>query len=252
MPERNPLTIETVQNAAEDGAQARLDRQLDMLERLAEAGLEVAAAVGRRAKTAGPDDDLNGLSLGYARVSRAVRMTIALQSRLIADLKALADSAAQKRIEAEEADENEQAVREETHKVRVVRVVERVLEAEHEDDDQVSPLVLKAEHLLDDEDLYDDILSRPIGDLVAQVCRDLGLSPDWTRLAEEPWAKKEIERGGAGSPFGEWMGRPSTRPSPQAGEGGEPCAGQRFGQHANARQGRAGEAVAGAFRRDTG
>ena len=217
MPERNPDLTETPESAAEDRARSLLDGQLAMLGDLAEAGLEVARAVGRRAKEAGPDEDLNGLSLAYARVSRAVRMTIALQSRLIADLKALADSAAQDRFDAEAFDEDELAVRQETHKVRVVRVVERVIEAEHEDYDQVSGLVLRAEHLLDDEDLYDDILSRPIGDLVAGICRDLGLTPDWARLAEEPWAKKEIERGGAGSPFGD-LKVDRTRPPPLAGE----------------------------------
>jgi len=37
--------------------------------------------------------------------------------------------------------------------------------------------------------------------------------------------------------------------SPACGRGGEPCAGQRFGQHANARRRRAGEGVERAFRR---
>jgi hypothetical protein len=120
---------------APDWARPLVERLLHVLGELAELGLGVARAVECRARAAGPgkDIDLNGLSLAYDRVSRAVRMTIALQSRLI-------------------------------------------------------------------------------GELVASICRDLGLSPDWPRLAEEAWAKKGIESGVAGSPFGAWMAEPTQTP----------------------------------------
>lgn len=188
------------------------DRQLRLLGRLAEAGLEAALAIEARAKAAVQDHtiDLNGLSLAYDRVARAVRMTIALQARLIEDARTRED-------EAEAAAQDDLAERQEIHKIRAVGVVERVIEAERQDFDEVSRLVLKAETLLDDEDLYDDVLSRPIGELVARICRDLGLSPDWTRLAEEAWAKKEMAEGAAGSPFAEWSAD-RTRPPPLAGE----------------------------------
>jgi hypothetical protein len=54
---------------------------------------------------------------------------------------------------------------------------------------------------LDDDDIYGDVIARPVGELVALICRDLGLEPDWARLAEEAWAREEIERGDARSPF---------------------------------------------------
>ena len=199
MTEQAPTSNETPD--AQDWARPLVERQLAVLGELAELGLEAARAVERQARAAGPEVDLKRLTLAYARVSRAVRMTIALQSRLIGELKAREDALADDRVEAETWDDEVLAARVETHKVRAVRVVERVLEAEHEDYDTVSRLVLRAERLLDDETLFDDVLSRPIGDLVARICRDLGLSPDWPRLAEEAWAKAEIESGAAGSPF---------------------------------------------------
>ena len=78
-----------------DADRALLDHQLQLLTRLAEAGLNVALAIERRAARtadAPPDEASNlptpfggDLALAFARVSRAVRMTIALQNRLIAE-----------------------------------------------------------------------------------------------------------------------------------------------------------------------
>ncbi len=69
---------------------------------------------------------------------------------------------------------------------------------------------------LDDEDIYGDVASRPVGELVALICRDLGLDPDWTRLAEEAWAQDEIAEAPVGSPFNDLS---SARPPPFTGEG---------------------------------
>ena len=209
---------------------AESNPQLQLLGRLAEAGLEVALAIEARAKAAVQDHtiDLNGLSLAYDRVARAVRMTIALQARLIEDARTRED-------EAEAAAQDDLAERQEIHKIRAVRVVERVIEAERQDFDEVSRLVLKAERLLDDEDLYDDVLSRPIGELVARICRDLGLSPDWTRLAEEAWAKKEMAEGVEGSPFAEFERFPLPLDGGEVRSGGDGSATARPTGHPHPR-----------------
>jgi hypothetical protein len=70
----------------DDRAHARTERQLELLGALAEIGLEVARAVERRARDAGPDEDLNAIARAYARAARAVRLTVMLQSRLAKDL----------------------------------------------------------------------------------------------------------------------------------------------------------------------
>ncbi len=56
-------------------------RQLEILERLAEVGIGVAESLAKRAKTAGPEE-LNALAADYVRVARAVRQTILLHARL--------------------------------------------------------------------------------------------------------------------------------------------------------------------------
>ena len=54
-------------------ARALAERQLQVLERLAEVGLEVASAVERRAREPadGEDQNLQSLAMAYARATRA-------------------------------------------------------------------------------------------------------------------------------------------------------------------------------------
>src|SRR4051794_18794903 len=85
----------TVPSPAPAGAPARalIERQLATLTRLAEIGMEIAEAAGRQAAAAQSDAGEAALpgdpGLTYSRAARAVRLTIALQSRLAKDLAAL-------------------------------------------------------------------------------------------------------------------------------------------------------------------
>jgi hypothetical protein len=182
-------------------ARPLLERQLSLLGELAEIGLDVARELGRQAKAQPDPAALQHIAMAYSRVSRAVRLTLLLQSKLAKDLEEAADA------EAEDAELFEPGYR---HKFRVERVVERLIKAEHDDEDKIDRLAIEAGERLDDEDLYGDVLDKPIGELVALICKDLGLHPDWSRLAEEAWAQAEIASGAEGSPF---------LPSPSRGEG---------------------------------
>lgn len=185
------------QMIAETRAREQAQAQLALLGELAEIGLEVARAVERRAKEATPDEDLNGLAMAYARVARAVRLTIMLQSNLLEASRRSSDRA-DIRGRPSAAVSADPAYR---RKARVERIVERIAEAEHDDEAVVDRLVVEAQERLDDEDLHGAVLERPLGELVALICRDLGLSPDWGRLAGEAWAREEIVSGAEGSPF---------------------------------------------------
>jgi hypothetical protein len=205
----------------EDWAGALAMRQLRMLGELAEQGLEIGRAIERQARAAAPGDgaDLSALAMAHARAARAVRMSILLQSRLIADLQAAEERAA--RGAAALASAQARRDPEYVHRARVEGIVERVAKAAcGDDEDEIDRLVTEASERLDDEDIYGEVLDRPIGELVALICRDLGLEPDWSSLAEEAWAKVEIESGAEGSPFKGPSRR--TRPPPQAGEAALP------------------------------
>jgi len=195
---------------------ALIERQLWVLGRLAEAGLNVALAIEQQATAAAADPDAaepppslepgrrvvqGDVALAYARASRAVRLTVALQAKLIKDLQALDEVAARLRRGEQAEVERARQARETARKERVERIVERVIRAELNDEDEADRLAEAAWERLDHDDIYGDLTAQPVGEIIARVCRDLGLSPDWAALAEEAWAREEIAGGAAGSPF---------------------------------------------------
>ncbi len=164
-------------------------RQIEMLGEMAEAGFDMVMAMRRLAvatmEEAAPAIDVEALGLAFARVSRAVRMTLALQAKAIEDIRAFDRGDAPKAKPAPSpADVRRQ---------RVKGVVDRAILAEHGAGREFEQMSRFAERLLEDEDLCDDILSRPMSELVDMICRDLGLKPDWTLFAEETWAQREVE-----------------------------------------------------------
>jgi len=179
---------------------ALIERQLRLLGELAELGLNIARAVERQAceatsQATGAAQVVTGdVWLAYARVARAVRLTVALQSALMRDLQAL-DEVTERHLKGGRSNAAQR------RKARVRRILDRVIEAEVADAAEGERLAGEARERLEHDDIYGDVLSKPVGEIVALVCRDLGLSPDWSRLAQEAWAQEEIAGGQAGSPF---------------------------------------------------
>jgi hypothetical protein len=163
-------TASTDAGTAGGWARPMLDRQLQVLGDLAEIGLELARAVEAGAK--GPDADLDKAVLAYSRVARAVRQTIMLQSRLIEVVQA--DTARAEAIAARRA----------SVKARMRTLLRRAIDAEHEAPDRAERLTAEAAERLE-ADLYGDVLTRPVGEIIADICRDLGLDPDWPALQGE-------------------------------------------------------------------
>jgi hypothetical protein len=205
-------------------AQAVLRRQVERLDALAEIGLEFARAIQGQ----GGENPAEA-AMAFSRVARTVRMCGLLQSRLIKDLEQVQHRAEEEQLRAAKralaaydqagGEDVDPALMEpaERHKYRVTRIVARIAEAKHRDDEEACErLVMEAAERLDDDDIYDDVLSRPIGELVALICRDLDLEPDWQRLSQEAWARAEIASGTEGSPFVAMQDR--ARPPPLAGE----------------------------------
>jgi hypothetical protein len=147
-----------------------------MLTELAEIGMTIARAAGQWALEPGegeaehvrPHGFRGDPGLVYSRVARAVRLTLMLQTRLLKDLPALGRAETLARMGAE------QSRRERAHRLTV-----RAIRAEHDEADAVEHLSDEAWERLRDEDLSDDVGTRPFGEVVARICRDLGLSPDW-------------------------------------------------------------------------
>jgi hypothetical protein len=165
-----------------ESAEARTARHLRGLAELGEIGLELARLVRRQAEAQAADPDGavdEHLGLVFARIARAVRQTFALEARL-----------ADERRTAQAAETRRHAER---RKTKVRTAVERVLDAEPDQGDAENLFYDLTERLETD---YDDadFADRPVGELVARICRDLGVTPDWSLWQDEAWA---IEARGA-------------------------------------------------------
>jgi hypothetical protein len=168
-PAGTPHTIACRDAPAPTAGPRALDgRQVDALDELMEIGLKLAGAIERQMSEAAeplPVADLNAAALAYARVARAVRQTVMLRDRLNEALQTRTAKAAGLRS-------------------RVGRIVRRVIDTEHDDADRIERLAAEAAERLD-EDRFGDLLTRPVEEIVAAICKDLGLHPDWPRLQDE-------------------------------------------------------------------
>jgi hypothetical protein len=178
---------ETADHAA--WAQAVRRRQVGVLEDLAQSGLRLAQGIESQALEAGAPAHAEA-AMAFARVARAVRMTCLMQSRLIKDMdEALSRQAFERRCEAQRAEAAADEAREAV-KDRVHAIVGRVACAQDgADTDRVERIADEASERLETDDIYGDVLARPMAELVADICRDLGLEPDWDQLGREAWAK---------------------------------------------------------------
>jgi hypothetical protein len=164
----------------DDRARAMLERQLEILGELAEDGLQMSKAIQRQAirqadaartqEAAAAPPPRTDLSRSCVRVARAVRLALMLQAKLIHDMR---DGASPEAASG--------------RKNSVLRAVLEQLT----DDDKVERLVREAAERLDREDICADLLSRPVGEIIAYICQALGLTPDWPGLAQEAWDEAE-------------------------------------------------------------
>ena len=175
--------------------------------------MAVAAAIEQRVTQAPPqphakpDAALHHAAMDFARVARAVRLTYALQSRLIADFKKPparpAETADHDEDEIDgldprwfgepEADDGEQ-------RLRAQGVVRRMAQGAGRDRETVERLVTEAAERLERDDIYADIGARPFGDTIAAICRDLGIEPDWSLFPGEDWARLRLASSAATDP----------------------------------------------------
>ena len=157
----------------------RLEGQLAQLRELAGIGLGLARELLRRAETPvdpnGPSPPPYGpaipasfgedASLAFARISRAVRLTVALQARLVEGRKAAAEARAKRR--RERADARKEDVRERVAARIETQVPQRERDAFRRD----------LGERLEDEDLAEALPDRPVREIVAMICDGLGIDP---------------------------------------------------------------------------
>ena len=194
---------------AEALAKGLIHRQLRALDRLTEIGMHLAEAVDREVTAPkaedGPAPDLAQLAVAFDRASRAVRTAFLVQSRLIAELRKLGSGDGDptqviiRDLRAEARAEPE--VQAQRRASDVSNAVRRVALAERGSGEEAERLARIARDRVEVDDIDGDIRDRPVSELLARICRDLGLSPDWSVLADEGWAGEEIATGDIGEPL---------------------------------------------------
>jgi hypothetical protein len=214
-----PSSAETAQDEARE---QRAARRLRVLEELAEIGLAIArglreqAAVelaqARHAQASWTPADgeprvaRSEVGPAYARVSRAVRQTVALEERLDCDRKARAGKARTGGARtggtqtgdiepwADDAGEWDESAgfRGRVHKDMVRQAIGRAIQDEAPESDAENLLTDLHERL---EDPSDDaeIAEVPIYELLERTCRDLGLTADDSLRVNEEWGAEAAE-----------------------------------------------------------
>jgi hypothetical protein len=137
----------------------RCAQRLALLRELAEIGMGLARGLGQRAQ-----DEPGGADLGlaYAQIARAVRQTLALEARF--------------EDEAKSEHLRQASARGAAAKREARRLVQRAIDTDPGDR---NPYVLGAhlnERLRDEDDA--DFADRPLVEIVARICADLGVAFD--------------------------------------------------------------------------
>jgi hypothetical protein len=213
-----------------DPAVLRAERRLRVLEELTEIGLDLARLLQRQAHAAAeaidptaaaaldatepsagraPIISAGDIANALARISRAIRLTVALETRTDEALRALRAGVAAE-VEARRAQARNRAAaeaeaRSKSHRNAVERLVTEAAEREIEDDDALGGVMEALEERLVEDEAYWDLDRMPLREAVERLCADLELTPDWSLWEGEGWSPKP--------PFSRCRGSIWARPS---------------------------------------
>jgi hypothetical protein len=191
-------------------------RQGRMLKAMGEVGLGLLYELqGRCQAPVDERPDPVAIATAYDRITRAMRLTFALEARLIE----APPQAPQRSVTAPPA--RRPVSRAEGRRDVLLNVVPDMIKA-HAD---AEPGFDRAEAFAESERLIDreigeaHLLNRPILELVALICRDLGVEPDWDLWDPEAWTDPrwgltEAELSDAAHPYGPRERRPDAWPPP--------------------------------------
>jgi len=214
--------------ARHDPREGRAERQLRLLEELADVGMRLVRSLDRQVAAQAAQAETGepavaplwgggDVALVFSRLARAVRQTLALEAKLDEDRRAREDGREVKR-----AEERAQAVREQQRQQKLVvkRIVERGIESvaatDYHADDLQDQL---AERLEDGKDW--DFADWPLAAIVGRICRDIGMAFDPSLWEEEADDASE-EAGAEAEPPDESAGADRRAPPRDAASGLDP------------------------------
>ena len=221
-----PDEADTVAPARLETRAERVERQAKMLRDMAAITMGVARAeeqfaLARAAQAMNdaqfgvkPDSGVRIASVdsgqAIARISRALRLTLAMEMRLYDELEAgpkPGPVAAEPKPEPspEQQRRTDLGVRGVINSATILPIVEAAIEAAEDPKGDGRDTEARIDHLyerLQDEDEMVRFGALSIGKNVARLCREIGLKPNWALWRDEDWAIEEAEAETPGSPYG--------------------------------------------------
>jgi hypothetical protein len=227
------------------------DDYMRMLRRLAEIGMARAEelhlqmqdeAKARRAEAAtAPEADAPDLSEADQPKPKLPNPDLALHrtARVVSLCMSLSLKFQKERLEREKQVAADHAVaekkRKERRKQQIARVVKQAIEREvaeredrpEEDDGEAGDFDLYGlqqtlSERLDEDDIERDLDRCPLGELIARICRELGITPDWEFWQQHQWALEEARLKPPGSPYAEPPAPDPERPKSEEAKAEEP------------------------------
>jgi hypothetical protein len=182
------------------------ERRLRLLQELTEIGMKLARELGSGETPEAPTNDkapakVSDPAAAFAPLSRAIRLTLALEARTgeeIRDLKAgvVRMREARRVVDAEEA-RKAHAARE----WQVPAQVMSVIEAQCESPEEIEILATAMNERLEEDEAYLFYQYRPLRETVERLCKDLGLNPDWDSWGADGWIDEDLPSRSRFSPF---------------------------------------------------
>jgi hypothetical protein len=201
-------------------------QHLPALAELVEIGMNLARMMNDQAAKAAQSDtpaDIGDVAQKFARVARAVRQTVALGAKLADDLDGLNDraatrAAAQRRAEQARDLTQRQALGAE-RKAKAADLVERTVDRETPESDRENLLADLLEWRC--ETGFDAACAdRPVADIFNDICQNLGIAPDWSRLNREALDRIARRPSTAATAYATWPPG-QTRPPSEAADPGD-------------------------------
>jgi hypothetical protein len=213
----SPMPDDAAFAEAPDPAVLRAERRLRVLEEVTEICLDLARLLQRQAHAAADAADPNtpavpdaaeapasrapapitsagDIANALARISRAIRLTVALETRTDEALRALrAGVAAEvevRRVQERKRAAAEAEARSSHHRSEVERLVIEAAEREIEDEEALNGVLQALEERLGEDEAYWDLDDMPLREAVERLCADLELTPDWSRWEGEGWTPR--------------------------------------------------------------
>jgi hypothetical protein len=228
----SPDRTENCDLFSDEAMAAQAARHVRMLQELAELAMNMARRVAAEPVAgAEPADEKAGggnPGLVLTRIARCVRQTVALEAKLAADCrgwvaKSAAERAAALAKQAERAAAAE-ARRRERKKIKVERAAKTVVECSTPQDQHDFCHGMLTEWLWDSDDDA-DFADRPVGEIIAAICRDLDMPLDLWKFEGELWMKEEMRTKPPSSPVATYIPEIYEVDPPDAGVEDPPASG---------------------------